>query len=409
MATAGPTRASRLPGTGALMDALLEHGAAACSVEDAHLGTAAEQEVLEPTPLKSKTLTRPGSSKLTPRERAAAVVWAQIYAAGPLPWQAPEQRQPLWQQSRLVALFPSSSDAAAALAAAATAAGLDSVPSFSLEYIANKDWIGHVQRLYRSTEVADGLWVVPSWETKLPPDPAALSILLEPGVAFGTGDHPTTRLCLRWLKSAVRRRLCTCSCCRSSSVSYARYVSLARSKAKSVCRAYLKTLIMIVDAAKVKGGEKMLDYGCGSGILSLAALKLHGSRAVGVDIDPLAVSSAMHNARLNGYAPPVFEAVLRTPDGKDPAAPGPLQQAGKWPASEADSLFDIVVANILVGPLLLLAPRLASYARPGGRIALSGILTSQVSAVTEAYGPFMVNVSFTEEDGWACIQGTRSA
>eukprot|EP00850_Spirogloea_muscicola_P010304 SM000060S19636 [mRNA] locus=s60:212583:215431:- [translate_table: standard] len=364
---------------GALMDALLEHGAAACSVEDAHLGTAAEQEVLDPVPSNTKPKPRSGVAELTLRGRAATPAgWAQIYAAGPLPWQAPEQRQPLWQQSRLVALFPSNSDAAAALAAAATAAGLDAVPSFSLEYIANKDWIGHVQRLYRSTEVADGLWVVPSWETELPPflqckmgqnvfvgitlqDPAALSILLEPGVAFGTGDHPTTRLCLRWLKSVV------------------------------------------------KGGETMLDYGCGSGILSLAALKLQGSRAVGVDIDPLAVSSAMHNARLNGYAPPVFESVLRAPDGGDPAAPGPLQQAGKWPASEGDGLFDIVVANILVGPLLLLAPRLASYARPGGRIALSGILTSQVTAVTEAYGPFMVDVSFTEEDGWASIQGTRSA
>eukprot|EP00850_Spirogloea_muscicola_P007952 SM000041S15511 [mRNA] locus=s41:529248:532212:+ [translate_table: standard] len=357
---------------GALMDALLEHGAAACSVEDAHLGTAAEQE---------------------------------IYAAGPLPWQAPEQRQPLWQQSRLVALFFCTSDAAAALAAAATAAGLDSVPSFSLEYIANKDWISHVQRLYCSTEVADGLWVVPSWETELPPDPAALSILLEPGVAFGTGDHPTTRLCLRWLKS------------------------VGFSKAKNACKAYLKTLIMIFVGRE--GERRRSDPGLwmrlrhpvtGSAqalVLKItsadskscfsAAEQLQGSRAVGVDIDPLAVSSAMHNARLNGYAPPVFETVLRAPDGGDPAAPGRLQQAGKWPASEGAGLFDIVVANILVGPLLLLAPLLASYARPGGRIALSGILTSQVAAVTEAYGPFMVDVSFTEEDGWACIQGTRSA
>lgn len=172
-------------------------------------------------------------------------------------------------------------------------------------------------------------------------------MILDPGLAFGTGDHPTTRLCLRWLRAAVRR------------------------------------------------GDRVLDYGTGSGVLALAALKLGAARAVGVDTDPVAVSSALHNGSLNALpdAAAAFQVVL-SGSGPDPVPDG----AGQ---------FDVVVANILVNPLTDLAARIAGYARPGGLVGLSGVLDSQVEQLKEAYCVWLEEVVVSEENGWAMLQGRK--
>jgi ribosomal protein L11 methyltransferase len=175
---------------------------------------------------------------------------------------------------------------------------------------------------------------VPSWHD--PPVPGAVVVRLDPGVAFGTGSHPTTRLCLQWLRETVR------------------------------------------------GGEAVLDYGCGSGILAIAAARLGARAVVGTDIDPQAVAAA----RINGYANRVA-ARFELPHALPPQP------------------HDIVVANILTNPLLLLAPVLARAARAGGRIALSGILAPQADDVLEAYAPWFNIARWREAEGWVLLAGER--
>jgi ribosomal protein L11 methyltransferase len=160
--------------------------------------------------------------------------------------------------------------------------------------------------------------------------------VLDPGLAFGTGGHPTTRLCLAWLDS------------------------------------------------RVGGGETVLDYGCGSGILAIAALKLGARRAVGVDIDPDAVAAARANARRNGVAGEFFE------------SSAPLTFAA-----------DVVIANILANPLKLLAPMLASRCRQGGQIALSGVLPEQAGEVEKCYSPWIAFAPPIEAEGWVCLSGVK--
>ena len=176
---------------------------------------------------------------------------------------------------------------------------------------------------------------MPTWHT--PPDPAAINIVLDPGLAFGTGAHPTTRLCLRWLEQHV------------------------------------------------KGGESVIDFGCGSGILAIAAMKLGASRAAGTDIDPQAVAAARDNARQNGVA---------------------ISSSETLEAAAAPS--DIVVANILSRPLIVLAPLLAGLAREGGRLALSGILSEQAEEVSAAYAAWYDFETPWEEDGWVLLSARRN-
>jgi ribosomal protein L11 methyltransferase len=183
--------------------------------------------------------------------------------------------------------------------------------------------------------IAERMWIVPSWCE--PVDPTAVNLALDPGLAFGTGSHPTTRLCLEWLALELRRQ------------------------------------------------ASVLDYGCGSGILAIAAAKLGASRVVGVDVDPHAVDAARANAATNGVA-----AAFTFPDGLG-----------------ADT-FDVVVANILANPLRLLAPALAARVRGGGRIVLSGVLADQAADVAAAYAPwFIIDVWRSGEDGWVALAGTR--
>jgi ribosomal protein L11 methyltransferase len=277
-----------------LAEALLARGAAAASFEDAAAGTSAEQPVFD----------EPG---------AAGARWARV---------------------RLRALVPTGLDADALLRNAAADAGLEAPPGFALEPVADEDWVRRTQSQFAPIRISARLWIVPSWHT--PPDPGAICLVLDPGRAFGTGSHPTTRACLRWLER------------------------------------------------RVFPGARVLDYGCGSGILTVAAVKLGAGEAVGVDIDPDALAAARANAALN-------RAPARFLDARAPL----------------DFSADLVVANILSKPLEVLAPMLAGHCRSGGRIALAGILEREAQSVARAYAPWFDMAAADVDEGWIALEGAR--
>ena len=280
----------------ALADALLEAGALSASIEDADAGTAAET----PQFGEPGSVTTPG-----------------------------------WDRSRVIALLEAGADASALVAACAPLAGLVDIPSFSQEEVAEQNWVQLTQSQFDPIRVSDRLWIVPSWHVA--PDPEAIVLVLDPGMAFGTGSHPTTRLCLEWLERTV-----------STDIS-------------------------------------ILDYGCGSGILAIAAAKLDAKEVLGVDIDLQAVSAAKSNAELNTVS-------ARFEDS----------------TKEIKGQFDIVVANILSNPLKALAPAICAHVRPGGRLALSGILTEQSDDLIEAYSPYIPLSIADSRDGWVCLAGNKA-
>ena len=282
----------------ALSDALMEAGALSVSIEDADAGTEAE---------------RP-----------------QFGEPGHLP-------TALWDHSRVIALFDAAADPAelgAMLAEAARAAGFDAVPPFSTETLAEQNWVQLTQSQFDPIRITDRLWIVPSWHEA--PDAGAINIELDPGMAFGTGSHPTTRLCLEWLSEAV------------------------------------------------EPGCSVLDYGCGSGILGIAAAKLGAGEVLGIDIDEKAVEAARDNAARN-------HAALR------------LQHS----AVPVGDTFDLVVANILTNPLCVLAPAIAARVAPGGRVALSGVLETQAAQVVEAWAPHIALHVGAAHEGWIRLEGRR--
>ena len=241
-----------------------------------------------------------------------------------------------WPRARVSALFPVDCDPAAVLDAALLACGVALLGKAAIARIEDTDWVALTQRQFKPIQVGERLWIVPTWHA--PPDPGAVNVILDPGAAFGTGSHPTTRLCLAWLERHVRV------------------------------------------------GDKLLDYGCGSGILAIAALKLGAQRAAGVDVDPIALETARYNSESNGVC-------LETLDAN--AAP-PFAA-------------DITVANILANPLRMLAPLIASHTRAGGTIVLSGILEDQVAAVSAAYAPWTRLEVAERDSGWVLLAGRREA
>lgn len=191
------------------------------------------------------------------------------------------------------------------------------------------------QSQFDPIRISERLWITPTWHEA--PEGGAVSLRLDPGLAFGTGSHPTTHLCLQWLDT------------------------------------------------NLAGGETVLDYGCGSGILAIAALKLGAAAATGVDIDPQALKASRDNAAQNGV-----QAAFYLPDGLPEAQ------------------FDLVLANILANPLRLLAPMLAARTKNGGRIVLSGILSEQYEELAELYGKWFVLDEPVHDNGWVRISGVKT-
>ena len=287
----------------ALSDALMELEALSVSVEDADADSAAEQALFG----------EPGMP---------------APAAG-------------WQHSRLVALF---ADEAQATGAATAVLAQDAARGARLEAlraVADQDWVRLTQSQFEPVEITPAFWIVPSWHT--PPAAAERVIRLDPGLAFGTGTHPTTRMCLRWIAQQA-------------------------------------------DAAVA--GQRVLDYGCGSGILAIGAA-LHGAQAIdAIDIDPAAVQSTRDNATANGVQ---LNAGL--PDAVGTPAGG----------------YGLVIANILASPLKLLAPLLSSHVAPGGTLLLAGILERQADELRAAYAPLLALNIADQQDGWILMHARRPA
>ncbi len=278
-----------------LTDALLEAGAMSVDVSDADAGT----------PRENPLFGEPG---------------------------APPHRG--WHLNRVTALFPPEMDLSAQMPAALRAAGLSEKTPYRLEPVDDRNWVRAAQDQFQPVRISPRLWVVPSWHAA--PDPRAINIALDPGLAFGTGTHPTTRLCLRWLDAHVR------------------------------------------------GGETVIDFGCGSGILAIAALKLGAAKACGVDIDEQALLAARSNAMQNRV------------DARFVAA-----------ADEIRKPAELVVANILANPLAVLAPLLAKLTARGGLVALSGILAGQADEVRAAYLEWFDMDAIERDECWVLLSGVR--
>ena len=277
-----------------LADALMEHGALSAAIEDAYAGTENEQAIFG----------EPGM----PAEQ-------------------------IWQQSKVIALFGEHDEAAAVVKAAAQECGLKDL-SYDSETLEDQDWVRLTQSQFDPIQISERLWITPSWHKA--PVGNAVNLQLDPGLAFGTGSHPTTRLCLKWLDT------------------------------------------------QLKGGESVLDYGCGSGILTIAALKLGAGSAVGVDIDEQAIRASNDNAAQNDV-----QAHFYLPDG--------LPQGQ----------FDVVVANILANPLRMLGEMLAARTKQGGRIVLSGLLAEQSEELGEIYSQWFDIEPAETEEGWARLSGVK--
>ncbi len=247
----------------------------------------------------------------------------------------PGAESSLWTRCRVTALFPADTDLDKALGDVLAASGVREVAAASIDRLEDADWVTLTQRQFEPIQAGERLWIVPTWHT--PPRADAINIILDPGAAFGTGSHPTTKLCLAWLE------------------------------------------------ANVHPGDIVLDYGCGSGILAIAALKLGAAEAFAVDVDPLALQAAQYNAERNGVRLAVYDAATTLP------------RAAR-----------ITVANILANPLRMLAPLIAAHTEPGGAIALSGVLAAQAGEVIAAYQPWARLAVANEEAGWVLLAGARS-
>lgn len=278
-------------------DALMENGAISINVEDSAEGTVAEKPIFG----------EPGAST------------------------------GLWEMCKLTALFQPDANPAAIARKAASVLGFG-LPALAVDTLEDVDWVQQNRDQFQPIKISERVWIVPTWHVA--PNNNAVNISLDPGAAFGTGSHPTTRLCLQWLEANVRP----------------------------------------------EQKPSMLDYGTGSGILAIAAMKFGALHSVGVDIDSQAIDAARYNAEQNDVSI-TFSTTNTT----------------------LNYVADITVANILANPLKVLAPLLASHTKSGGKLALAGILDHQADDIIAIYQPwFDLNV-WQRDEGWSCIAGIRKS
>ncbi|WLQ13988.1 50S ribosomal protein L11 methyltransferase [Hahella aquimaris] len=241
---------------------------------------------------------------------------------------------PLWRNTQVVALF--SADTSAEMVREQLERNQIAAADIECEVIEDRDWEREWMTHFHPMRFGSRLWICPSWGE--PEDPNGVNLLLDPGLAFGTGTHPTTALCLTWL-----------------------------------------------DSQKLQG-KQVIDFGCGSGVLAIAALLLGADHATGTDIDPQALEASRDNAERNSVSEGL---TLHFPE--------------QMPEMQAE----VVIANILANPLISLAPKLAALTLPGGSIALSGILKDQEEAVAEAYRNYFELDPTEYKEDWVLISGRR--
>ena len=257
--------------------------------------------------------------------------------AGNTPIYEPDVSQPpSWSDTRVTALFPADTDTSAVRAVLFAALKLPHLPPHRITPLAERNWVREWLKEFKPMRFGKRLWICPT--AYAPPDPGAVNILLDPGLAFGTGTHATTTLCLEWLDST----------------------DLA-----------CKTVI---------------DYGCGSGILAIAAARLGARRVWVADNDPQALAATRENARRNQTTPPM--------EISPPEALATVQA-------------DVLLANILAGPLMQLAPRFAGLVKPGGVLVLSGILVAQRKEIQSAYAPWFRFSGGVQREEWLRMDGLR--
>lgn len=277
-----------------ISDALMEIGALSASIEDANAETASEQAIFG----------EPGD---------------------PPPG--------IWQQNIITAMFAEDTDISQIISALKLTTKIPQF-QFNTEIIAEQDWVRATQAQFDPIKITDKMWIVPTWH--IPPNADAINIVLDPGLAFGTGSHPTTSLCLQWLSEQPLQN------------------------------------------------KSVLDYGCGSGILAIAAKKLGACSVSGVDIDAQAIIASNFNGQQNQVEINFFDADTFT-----------------------DQTFDIVVANILSSALMVLAPALAKYCKTGAKLALSGILEEQKDTLIARYSEWFNMDTQQQKDAWILLTGTK--
>ena len=241
----------------------------------------------------------------------------------------------IWQNNTIESLFDDSVSIDTIIDELKTITGLSHI-DYTLESVEEQNWVALTQSQFEPINISNKLWIVPSWHTS--PNPNAINIVLDPGLAFGTGSHPTTHLCLEWL------------------------------------------------IHEVSMNDHVLDYGCVSGILSIAAKKCGAKEVIGVDIDPQAIIASVHNAKENHVDVQFYNS----------------DSSVKFEA-------DIVVANILSSALSVLAPIIAKACKPEGKIALSGILKEQVEMLTDIYSVWFNLNKPIEREGWILMSGVKKS
>lgn len=242
------------------------------------------------------------------------------------------QTTPLWQKTAITALFPADTDMLKVIALLHQLLSFP-LPEFKINTLAEQNWLQNLQREFVPMQFGDQLWIHSSWNQP-PPNPEITAVLLDPGLAFGTGTHPTTALCLDWL---------------------------AHHSLKD---------------------ENIIDYGCGSGILAVAAIKLGAKQAWATDIDLQALQATQHNAENNHVAAQIMISLPEQPP--------------TWPA-------DIIVSNIILRPLIELIPTFLQLLKPNGLVVLSGVLERQLEELKEAYQKYFEIIAFNIKDDWACL------